>query len=177
LFLFIGRRQDFFLVIGNKDANADPVRWLGMKEPFPWRRLAPIIGLCAAVIMLAVLWLSNQPSGAVLVKALPLLPLAFAYAATNAISEEISYRSSLLSPLYQVIGKNQALAMNAIFFGLAHYAGGVPLATLPTLFMTGFLGWFMGKSMLEAKGFFHPWLIHFIADIPVFAFLIIGSVA
>ncbi len=177
LFLFFRRRKDFFLVRGEADADAEPVHWLGMKEPFPWRSLAPIVGICAAVIMLAVLWLSNQPSRAVLVKALPLLPLAFVYAATNAISEEISYRSSLLSPLYPVIGKNQALAMNAIFFGLAHYAGGVPLATLPTLFMTGFLGWFMGKAMLETEGFSRTWLIHFIADIPVFAFLIIGSVA
>ena len=91
--------------------------------------------------------------------------------------EEVSYRSSLLAPLHKFVGKQHALALTAVFFGLAHYAGGVPLATLPTIFMTGFLGWFMAKAMLESKGFFWTWLIHFIADIPVFAFLIIGSAA
>lgn len=68
------------------------------------------------------------------------------------------------------------MGLTAVFFGLAHYAGGVPLATTPTILMTGFLGWLMGKSMLETRGFFWAWLIHFVNDIPVFAFLAIGSV-
>ena len=177
LSLFFRRRQDFFLARGEMDADAEPVRWLGMKGPFPWRRLALIVGVCAAAIMLASLWLSNQPSGVVWIKALSLLLLAFVFAATNAFSEEVSYRSSLLAPLHGLVGRGQAMALNAVFFGLAHYAGGVPLATLPTLFMTGFLGWFMAKALLETKGLLRPWLIHFIADIPVYVFLIIGSVS
>ncbi len=34
--------------------------------------------------------------------------------------------------------------------------------------MTGFLAWVLGKAMLETKGFFWPWLIHFLPDVVIF---------
>ncbi|MBI4719795.1 MAG: CPBP family intramembrane metalloprotease [Chitinivibrionia bacterium] len=176
LLLVMRRRQDAFLVRGRLDARAEPVRWLGMKGDAPWKSLAPIVAVIAAAIMAVVLAGANRPSAETLVRTLPLLPVVLIFSATNAWSEEVSDRASLLAPLRAVVGKGHAMAMTSVFFGLAHYAGGVPLAVLPTILMTAFLGWFMAKSMLETKGLFWPWFIHFIADIPVFAFLAIGSV-
>lgn len=176
LFALMRRRESFFLVGGQRDADAEPVRWLGMKGPITWQTLGPIVAVAGTVIIAVVMGLSNPPTGATLVKALPLLPAAVLFAATNAFSEEVSFRSALLAPLHGVVGKGQAMALTAVFFGLAHYSGGVPLATVPTVLMTGFLGWLMGKSMLETRGFRWPWLIHFVNDIPVFVFLALGSV-
>jgi len=50
----------------------------------------------------------------------------------------------------------------SVFFGLsARY--GVPSGLLG-VFLSSFLGWFLGKSMIETKGFFWAWLIHFLPD-------------
>ena len=176
LLLVMRRRQNAFLVKGQLDAKAEPIRWLGLKDPASWKIFGPIVAVIAAAIMLVALAGANQPSMTTLVHALPLLPAALLLSATNAFSEEVSYRSSLLAPLHKVVGKGHAMALTAAFFGLAHYAGGVPLATLPTILMTGFLGWLMAKSMLETKGFFWAWFIHFVNDIPVFVFLAMGSI-
>jgi hypothetical protein len=177
LLLLVRRRQDAFLVRGQLAAQAEPVRWVGMRDPTPWTALGPIVAVAGALAMGGALALSSWPSGTTLGRALSLLPVALLLSATNAASEELSYRSSLLAPLHSVVGKGQATALTAVFFGLAHYAGGVPLAALPTVLMTGFLGWWMAKAMLETKGFFWPWLIHLVNDIPVFFFLALGAAA
>jgi len=176
LFILMGRRQRFFWVKGQVNAVAEPVRWLGIKDQISWKVLGSIVACAAALIMTIVLGLTNQPSTTILVKALPLFPAALLFAATNAFNEEVSFRSGLLAPLYEAIGKSHSLALTAIFFGLAHYSGGVPLATLPTILMVALLGWLMGKSMLETRGIYWAWLIHLVNDIPVFAFLAMGSV-
>jgi len=177
LLLVVHRRADAFLVKGQLDARVEPVRWLGLKGDGSWKVVAPIVAVAAGAIMFVVLAMANGPSATTLLQGLPLLPAALLFSATNAFSEEVSFRSSLLAPLHQVIGKGPAMAVTSVFFGLAHYAGGVPLATLPTVLMTGFLGWWMAKSMLESKGFFWPWFIHLVADIPVFFFLAMRSLA
>lgn len=174
LWVIYRRRSAFYLVKGKLDAAAEPVRWLGIGRDTSWKTLAPVFAAIAAAVMLVVLSITSLPIAGI-EKALPLLPVALLLSATNAISEEISYRSALLAPLAPAIGKNQALWITAVFFGLAHAAGGVPLETLPSVLMTGFLGWVMGKSMLETRGFTWPWFIHFLNDLPVFVFLALGS--
>ena len=37
-------------------------------------------------------------------------------------------------------------------------------------------GWLMGKSMLETRGFFWAWFIHFWMDIAVFSMIALGSI-
>jgi membrane protease YdiL (CAAX protease family) len=106
-------------------------------------------------------------TGEILSKVLPLLPVVLLYAAINAFNEEIYYRTTLLSTLPQVVGRRHALMMNVMFFGMTHYLYGAPPGILGFA-LTGFLGWLLGKSMLETKGLFWPWMIHFLPDIVVF---------
>ena len=176
LLFVMRRRRDAFLGKGQLDAKAEPIGWLGLRSPVSWRILGPIVAVVGAAIMLGVLAVTSQPSMSTLARALPLLPAAVLFSVTNAFSEEVSWRSSLLAPLHEVVGKGQAMALTAALFGLAHYAGGVPLATLPTILMTGFLGWLMAKSMLETKGFLWARFIHFVIDIAVMVFLAMGSI-
>ncbi|MEJ2186731.1 MAG: CPBP family intramembrane metalloprotease, partial [Gemmatimonadota bacterium] len=77
----------------------------------------------------------------------------------NAFNEELTYRSTLLAGLKSVVGPQQALWNAALFFGLAHYFG-VPYGILGVV-MSTFLGWMLGKSMLETRGFVWAWFIHF----------------
>lgn len=42
--------------------------------------------------------------------------------------------------------------------------------------MAGSLGWMLGMAMLETRGFFWAWIIHFIQDVLIFSFTAVGSI-
>ena len=169
------RPRDFFLVKGNLNGTAAPVRWLGIDKPMGWRRLGMISSLCISLGLLAFLLIGGRPSWAAAGKALPVFPMVLILAAMNAFAEEVSFRSTLLGSLRNSVDQRQAVLLTAAFFGIAHYYG-VPYGLVGVL-MAGFLGWFLGKAMTETKGLFWPWFIHFLQDVLVFSFMAIGAVA
>ena len=169
------KRQDFFLTKGKTDAPVEPSRLLGMKKPEPWTRIGTIFAIVFTVGTVAYLMLSSPPSLDAFIKALPLIPAALVIAVINAFNEEFTLRAAPLSELLSPIGKQQALMIVTVFFGLGHFYG-VPAGVLGVL-LSSFLGWFLGKSMLETKGFFWAWLIHFLPDAFIFTFFAISAVA
>lgn len=174
LLLTYRRRRDFFLVKGQLDAPVRPVRWLGMDRAASWSRFGWILTLCISLGLLAFLAFAGRPPLSTLAQALPFLPAVLILAAMNAFSEEMNYRAALLAPLHGVVGSQQALLLTAAFFGLGHFYG-VPYGVIGVV-MAGFLGWLLGKSMLETKGFFWAWFIHFWQDVFIFSFMAIGSI-
>jgi len=169
LWLIKRHRSEFFLVRGRLAAPIEPVRWLGIRQGQSWRTFGFIFAGVAGLGVLIPFTLDVQPTPDLLGRALPLLPFVLVFAAVNAFTEEVYYRLSLLATLPAVIGKNQALLINAAFFGLAHYLHGSPPGITGFL-MTGFLAWLLGKSLLETRGLFWAWFIHFIPDVVIFAF-------
>ncbi len=167
-------RSQFFLVIGHTSAPVEPIRWLGINGPISWMRFGMIAGICISLGTLAFLLMSGAPSGNTLLKVLPMLPMIIIFAGMNAFSEEMNYRAALLAALNGAVGQQQAILLSAAFFGIGHFYG-VPYGILGVA-MAGFLGWLLGKAMLETKGFFWPWLIHFLQDVLIFSFMAIGSV-
>lgn len=91
----------------------------------------------------------------------------------NSFSEEVSYRNALLNPLVDIVGRNQAILITAVLFGLAHYQG-VPSGLLG-IALSAILGFLLAKSMLDTKGMFWAWLIHFLQDILIFTYLMLIS--
>ena len=168
--LLMGRkRPDLFLVKGKIDAPVEPSKLLGMKKPEPWTRTGTIFAVVFSTVTLVFLALSYRPSLNAIVQTLPLVPVALLIAAINAFNEEFTLRAAPLSELWHIVGKKQALMITAVFFGLGHYYG-IPNGVLGVL-LSSFLGWFLGKSLLETKGFFWAWLIHFLPDVFIFTFL------
>jgi membrane protease YdiL (CAAX protease family) len=110
----------------------------------------------------------------IVIQALPFLPAVLLAAAMNAFYEEMTFKASFLSVLEGPAGKQQALLLMAAFFGIMHFYG-IPYGVVGVLMAT-FLGWLLGKSMLETRGLFWAWFIHFIQDVLIFAFLAIGSI-
>ncbi len=168
LWLIHRKRNAFFLVKGQLDAPIEPVRWLGIGKGESWRSFGLIFAVCAAIGIMVPTILSLRPSGDVLLKAASLLPFVLLFAAINAFNEEAYYRLSLLSTLTSVIGRTHTLLINIVFFGMAHWLYGSPPALLGFL-LTGFLAFLMGKSILETKGLFWAWFIHFLPDVVIFA--------
>jgi membrane protease YdiL (CAAX protease family) len=158
----------FFLAKGQLDAPIEPVPWLGIKKGESWKSFGWIFAVVAAVIVAIPTILSLRPSGEVLLKAALLLPFVLLFAAINAFNEESYFRLSILSTLPNVIGKTHALLISIVFFGLSHWLYGSPPG-LVGFMLTGFLAFLMGKSILETKGLFWAWFIHFLPDVVVFA--------
>jgi membrane protease YdiL (CAAX protease family) len=172
--LITGRKpRDFYLVIGDIRANVEPTMIIGMKKPEPW----PKIGLIfAGIFTLGTLIFS------IVVNPIPwsqfrtnwyFLPIAVLIAAMNAFNEEFSLRAAPLSQLYATLGKTQSLLITSIFFGIGHFYG-VPNGVLGIILST-FLGWFIGKSLIETKGFFWAWFIHFLPDVVIFSFYALAA--
>lgn len=146
------KRSDLFLTKGKIDAPVEPSKLIGMKKPEPWTRIGTIFAVIFASVTLLYLALASSPALNSLQRALPLLPVALLIAAINAFNEEFTLRAAPLSELWNTIGKREAFMITSVFFGLGHFYG-VPSGLLDML-LSSFLGWFLGKSMLETKGFF-----------------------
>lgn len=174
LLLLKKRASAFFLTRGNTAAPVAPISWLGVKSGATWNRFGPILVVCISLGTLAFLVIGGRPSLGLLVKALPLLPAVFLAAAMNAFNEEMTYKASFLSVLEDAVGPQQALLLMAVFFGFLHFYG-VPYGVVGVIMAT-FLGWILGKSMLETRGLFWAWFIHFWQDVLIFIFLAIGSI-
>jgi hypothetical protein len=174
LFFLKKTRAAFFLVKGDTSAPVEPVRWLDIKKGERWNRLGRNFAIILSLGTLAFLVFAGRPPMDIVIRALPFLPAVFLAATLNAFNEEMTYKASFLSVLEDVVGKHHALWLMAAYFGIGHFYG-IPYGVIGVV-MAGFLGWFLGKSMLETRGLWWAWFIHFIQDVLIFAFLAIGSI-
>jgi len=163
------KRRNFFLTRGHLRAPIEPVRWLGFPKADPWPVFGLQWGLYVAVALAVVQYFALRPSGDLMLKVIPILPSILFYAALNAFNEELTYRAPMLATLEPVSGSKQALWLSAYFFGIAHYFGtpGGLFGGMASIFM----GWILGKGMIETRGLFWTWWIHFLSDIAIFTFL------
>jgi hypothetical protein len=163
------KRGDFFLQRGDLRAPIEPVPLLGFPKPEPWSRFGLQWGIYIAAALAVLQYFSLRPGGDLFSKLLPILPSIVFYAILNSFNEEITYRSPMLATLEPVGGSRQALWMAAFFFGVGHYFGtpGGILGGIASIFM----GWILGKAMVETRGFAWAWWIHFLSDFAIFTFL------
>jgi hypothetical protein len=174
LFLLRKRASAFFLVKGDANAPSEPVKWLGIKQGDRWGSLGRIFSIVISLGTLTFLILAGSPSLNMFVRVLPYLPVVLIAAASNAFYEEVSWKASFLSVLEGTVGRQQALLLMAAYFGIGHFYG-VPYGIIGVI-LAGFMGWLLGKSMLETRGLWWAWFIHFLQDVWIFLFLAIGSI-
>ena len=173
LLLILGlRRADFFLIKGDIHALVEPSRLIGMKKAEPWSKIGSIFAVIFTVATFVFLLGSWEAPAGPLPSIFVVLPVAVLIATMNAFNEEFTLRAAPLSVLWQRIGKEQALLLTTVYFGLGHFYG-VPNGIIGVL-LSGFLGWFLGKSMLETRGFFWAWLAHFLPDVVIFTFFLMA---
>jgi hypothetical protein len=174
LFAVKKKASAFFLVKGDTAAPVEPVNWLGSKPGERWNTFGRRFAFFISLGTLAFLVIAGRPPLDIVIRAIPFIPAILLAAALNAFSEEMTFKASFLSVLEGPAGRSQSLLLMAAFFGIGHYYG-VPYGIIGVL-MAGFLGWLLGKSMLETRGLFWAWFIHFWQDVLIFSFLAIGSI-
>ncbi|MBX9471269.1 CPBP family intramembrane glutamic endopeptidase [Microcella sp.] len=174
LLVLRGRPSRFFLVPGELAAPMRRIRWLGVNEGTRWSRFGPLAAVAISGGTLVFLLIAGAPPVDLVVQAAPFLPIVLLCAALNAFNEEVTYKASFLSVLEGPVGRGHALFMVAAYFGIGHYYG-VPYGLVGVV-MAFALGWLLGRSMLETRGLFWAWFVHFWQDVLIFAFLAIGSI-
>lgn len=95
-----------------------------------------------------------------------LLPLVLLFSATNAWSEEIISRFVIVAGLDGKLKPVAICWISAIIFGAAHFSG-TP-SGVSGVIMSGTLGWFLAKSVIETRGLGWAWFIHFLQDFVIF---------
>lgn len=170
------RRSDVFLVKGQLDAVGAPIRWLGITKPYSYRRFGPLAALCIGVGLFIFLVIGGGRA-ALTSQALTVgaFAAAICLAAVNAFYENVTFQAAPLATLHQAVGPQQAMLLCAVYFGLGHFYG-VPYGVVGVV-MAAAMGWILNKTMLETKGFFWPWFIHFCQDALVFTFMAMGAAA
>lgn len=149
--------------VGSLAAPAGAVRALGIKGTSTWVRLGltfsvSISAVTGALVLLPVARdLSLTPN---------LVGLALLMAASNAFVEEYIARFQVVAALAGRVTAARIALICALLFGIPHYIGtpGGPVGVLAA----GFLGWFLGKSVLETQGLGWAWFIHFVQDVIIF---------
>lgn len=169
-----GDRRASYLAKGDTSTPAEPIRWLGVRPGERWSKLGRDLTFFISLGTLAFLVIAGRPSIDIVVQALPLLPVVVLSAALNAFNEEVTYKASFLSVLLEPVGPRHALWMVAAYFGLAHFYG-VPYGAIGVA-LAWFLGWILARSMLETRGLWWAWFIHFVQDVLIFGFMAVDAI-
>jgi membrane protease YdiL (CAAX protease family) len=169
----VGRRgrRELRLAWDDGGAIASPDPYTLWRRP-AWRRLGPLWAVLISVGTLTAMLFAIPPEAGMLSRLLPVLPIVLLLAATNTFNEEFQFRNVPLATLPALLGKAQALLLTAVYFGLEHYYGNPP--ALSGVLLATFLGYLLGKSMLETGGSRWAWLIHWLQDVIIFSFLVMG---
>ena len=168
--LFIKKKpKNFFFTMGKLDAEVKPIKYI-LTEPSNWKKFGTAFAFYISLGTLTFLLIAGGiPSLSKLIDIIPLIPLIIIFAAVNSFYEELGYRAALISVLEDKIGSKHSLYLSSIFFGIGHFYG-VPYGIVGVV-MASFLGYILGKSMLETRGFFWAFFIHMLQDIIIFSFI------
>lgn len=170
---FTGKLDSLYLKKGNLTEPVKPTRILGVKDEISWTSMTLRFSAIFGMGTLLFLFLAARPNLSNMLNNIGVLPYAILIAALNAFNEEFTLRAVPLSILSKPLGEEKALAITTVFFALGHYYG-VPYGFTGVL-LSGFLGWFIGKCMLETRGFLLAWFTHFVPDVIIFVFLLMGG--
>lgn len=160
--------DDLYLRVGDRGA----VGWVPvLNRHVSWNRLGLATIAVASAGGVVYVIAAESPSQAGFTLFVRWLPVGLAFAAINAIQEEIRFRSAVLATLVPGVGEESAIWMTAAIFGLAHWSQSTPSGPFGVV-ASGLIGAWLAKSMLETKGIGWPWIIHLVLDVVVFAALV-----
>lgn len=178
LFLFalsLFRKAEFrtYFRKGNISAPIIPEPIVGIKPKSTenWyhfgRNFAVIISVVTAVVIYFQLVKRNHIPADALLK---VLPFSILFAIVNGFVEESITRLGVVVAFKDVISDKSIPLVSGLIFGVVHYFGN-PGGIIGVI-VAGFFGWLLAKSILETKGVFWAWLIHFLQDVIIFSALL-----
>ena len=176
LFILYLTKKDVFVTYfrkGNLSASVIPEPYVGIvpKKEENWshigRNFAVVISLVTAtVIYFQIL----KSSDATATDMLQTLPFALLFALSNSFVEESITRVGMVVVCKDLLSDRVIAMLSGAVFGSIHFFGNPGGVT--GMIVAGFLGWLLCKSILETKGIFWAWFIHFLQDVIIFSALL-----
>ncbi len=174
LVLWLTNRTTFEQYFRKGDISAEvvpePMIGLKPKQNENWfhigRNFSIIISIVTAIVIYFQVVGENELSFEGLLK---ILPFSIVFALTNSFVEESITRLGVVVVLKNKLKERTIPLVSAFIFGIVHYWGN-PRGIIGVI-VSGFLGWFLTKSILETKGIFWAWFIHFLQDVIIFSAL------
>ena len=158
---------------GNISADILPEPMIGIK-PKPtenWFHFGGNFALIISCVTAIIVYFQLiKDSGISIGDLLNVLPFSIVFALSNSFVEESITRLGVVVVLKDIISDKTIPLISALIFGTVHYWGN-PGGFLGVM-VAGFLGWLLAKSILETKGIFWAWLIHFFQDVIIFSALL-----
>lgn len=177
LLTFLQNQTNFsaLLSVGNISAPAEPVIWFGIGHDRSWIFVG--LYLCILITMgtLTFVYLQFRKLNVSFTELIPYVGWIVLFSLTNSFSEEAIFRLGIISPALGTIDITYLALISAVIFGLAHF-GGMPHGLIGMI-MSGFLGWFLAKSVIETHGIFWAWSIHFIQDVVIYTGFIVSQIS
>lgn len=93
------------------------------------------------------------------------------FSVVNSFVEEMITRFAVVVSLKNIFSDKMISFISAAVFGILHFWG-TPGGFFGVIF-AGFLGWFLSKSIIETRGIYWAWLIHFLQDVVIFSAMIL----
>lgn len=176
LLTFVQNPDNFALLfsIGNISAPAHPVDWFGIGSNRTWIFAGLYLSVIITLGTLTFVYLQFRHLKQSIVEVLPYVGWVVLFSLMNSFSEEAIFRLGIIAPALGHIDISYILLISAVVFGAAHFSG-MPHGLIG-MFMAGFLGWFLAKSVIETQGIFWAWFIHFIQDVVIYIGFILNRV-
>lgn len=155
---------------GNISAKIIPVPWVGIKKNTKenWlsigRSFTVSITLVTAIVIYFQVFKGNEFN---FKKLMLILPVAIIFSFVNSFVEESITRLGVIVTFKDIVSDKYIMLFSGVLFGVLHYWG-TP-GGIAGVIVSGFLGWFLAKSILETKGIFWAWTIHFLQDVVIFS--------
>lgn len=153
---------------GNIAATINPVPIVGIKpkKDENWWHLGKNFSVIITLVTMIVIYFQViNGNNFDYSKLLFVLPISIGFSLVNSFVEESITRLGIVIALKGKVPDKYIMIASGILFGSVHYFG-TP-GGLVGVFVAGFLGWLLAKSILETKGFFWAWFIHFLQDIVI----------
>ena len=164
--------QEYFRK-GNISAEIHPEPLIGIKPKANenWLHLGlNFLIIISSVTALVIYFQLIKGSEISLGNLLNILPFSILFALSNSFVEESITRLGVIVVFKDLLKERTIPFVSALIFGTVHYWGN-PGGLLGVV-VAGFLGWFLTKSILETKGIFWAWLIHFLQDVIIISALL-----
>ena len=159
-------RETFWRYIrfGDMRTVPEPIRWLGINERDTWVNVGITFTLIVSIGTAIFMFIGLE--GDLSRLNFSYLGLALVFAFSNSFIEEAITRLGVVVSLDGVLQPKHIAIISGLIFGIPHFFGvpGGPVGSL----MAGFMGWFLAKSILETRGVFWAWFIHFLQDVIIF---------
>lgn len=157
---------------GELGATAEANRLFGIRAGESWRSVGRTFLIIVTLVTSVVIWL-QVVRGQELRWSWHVLIVIPVLAAVNAAVEEWLTRFGVIVALHGCISHRVIAIISGVVFGTVHYFG-TP-GGLVGVVVAGVLGWLLARSVLETRGIFWAWLIHFVQDLVILSALLMTA--